>query len=173
MMIHSPGAFPTAFALVWGKQTRAAANISAITGIVCGIAIWIGTAHALYGESTIQTLGATLPCLYGHVTAFFIPLPVTVAISYAWPNPNFQWSELLAIKRIEDNAHGQVGAQASHFDEAAYFTPERVAYMKRMAKVAAIFGVVTFTGQVLLWPLPMYGARIIFSEGVRLILILY
>lgn len=138
---------------------------------MCGLAVWIGTSQALYGESTILTLGSTLPCVYGHVTAFFLPLPVTVIISYAWPNVDFQWSELLAIKRVEDNAHGEVGAEASRFDNAAYFTPERVRYMKRMARIAAIVGVLTFAGQVLLWPLPMYGARIVFSKGVSVLVL--
>jgi hypothetical protein len=50
------------------------------------------------------------------------------------------------------------------FNEESYFTPERVAYMKHMSKVAAIWAIATFAGQVLLWPLPMYGARTTFSK---------
>ncbi|KIW26206.1 uncharacterized protein PV07_09319 [Cladophialophora immunda] len=161
-----PGTFPTAFALCWKKQTRLAAIVSPVVGTAAGLAVWIGTARALYGSATIATLGQTLPCMYGCLTSSFVPLPLTLAISYLWPNKTFEWSDLLSIKRIEDDAHGKVGARATHFDEATYFSPERVAYMKRMSRIAVIWGIATFAGHVALWPLPMYGARIIFSKGL-------
>jgi hypothetical protein len=157
--------------LVWKRQTRAAAITAPLVGMSAGLAVWIGTAYGLYGAATITTLGQTLPCMYGCLTSSFVPLPVTVAISYLWPNPNFEWSDLLAIKRVEDDDHGRLAARASHFDQAAYFAPERVAYMKRMSKIAVIWGVATFAGQVALWPLPMYGARMIFSKGVSFLLL--
>ncbi|KAJ9644814.1 hypothetical protein H2204_001276 [Knufia peltigerae] len=161
-----PGCFPTAFALVWKGQTRAAAITAPIAGFASGISVWVGTAHAYYGGATIKTLGQTLPCLFGNLTSFLVPLPVTLVISYFWPNPSFEWSDLLSIKRIEDDEHGQVGAKASHFDAEAYFTPEKVRYMKRMSRLAVYWGIATFTGQVALWPLPMYGARFVFSKGL-------
>lgn len=163
----SPGCFPTIFTLTWKRQSRAAAIIAPIVGFAAGITAWVASAHSYYGEATITTLGQTLPCLWGNITSFFTPLPITLIISYSWPDKDFEWSKLLSIKRIEDDEHGKTGAKASHFDEAAYFTPERVAYMKRMARIAAYWAVATFVGQIALWPLPMYGARMIFSRNVR------
>ncbi|EXJ87089.1 hypothetical protein A1O3_04047 [Capronia epimyces CBS 606.96] len=159
-----PGTFPTAFALVWKRQTRAAAVISPLIGMACGLAVWIGTAYAYYGEATIASLGQTLPCLFGNITSSFVPLVITLAISYIWPDSNFEWSDLLSIKRVEDDEHGEVAAKASHFDAEAYFSPERVAFMKRMSRIAVFWGIATFAGQVALWPLPMYGARFVFSK---------
>ena len=159
--------FPTVLALVWKRQPRIAAIIAPIAGFAAGISVWVGTAYAYSGEATIKSLGQTLPCLFANMTSFFVPLPITLVISYVWPEPNFEWSDLLSIKRIEDNEHGKVGTTASHFNPETYFTPERVAYMKRMSRVALYWGIATFAGQWVLWPLPMYGARFIFGKKVR------
>ncbi|KIX03525.1 uncharacterized protein Z518_07078 [Rhinocladiella mackenziei CBS 650.93] len=145
--LSSPATFPTAFALVWKRQTRATAIISPLIGMACGLAVWVGTAYGLYGEATIKTLGMTLPCLYGNLTSSF-------------------WSDLLTIKRVEDDDRGQVGATATHFNADVYFSPDRVAYMKRVSRIAVYWGIATFAGQVVLWPLPMYGARFVFSKGL-------
>ena len=159
--------FPTVLALVWKRQPRIAAIIAPIAGFAAGISVWVGTAYAYSGQATIKSLGQTLPCLFANMTSFFVPLPITLIISYVWPEPNFEWSDLLSIKRIEDNEHGKVGTTASHFNPETYFTPERVAYMKRMSRVALYWGIATFAGQWVLWPLPMYGARFIFGKKVR------
>ncbi|KAL8788282.1 MAG: hypothetical protein Q9195_007379 [Heterodermia aff. obscurata] len=159
-----PGMFPTVLALVWKRQPRIAAIIAPIVGFAAGVSVWVGTAYAYSGEATIKSLGQTLPCLFGNMTSFFVPLPITLVISYIWPEPNFEWSDLLSIKRIEDNEHGKVGTTASHFNAETYFTSERVAYMKRMSRIALYWGIATFAGQWVLWPLPMYGARFIFGK---------
>lgn len=141
--------------------------IAPIVGFAAGITAWVASAHAYYGEATIKTLGQTMPCLWGNLTSFFAPLPITLGVSFFWPDTDFEWSKLLSIKRIEDDEHGKVGSKASHFDEVEYFTPERVAYMKRMSRIAVFWAVATFLGQIALWPLPMYGARFTFSKKVR------
>ena len=45
----------------------------------------LGTAYHYFGEISITSTGATMPCRFGCVVAFFAPLPVTVAISLLWP----------------------------------------------------------------------------------------
>ncbi|KAL5333096.1 hypothetical protein BJX70DRAFT_392458 [Aspergillus crustosus] len=55
---------------------------------------------------------------------------------------------------------------AAKFGREAYFSPEKVKYMKRLSKVAAIWAVATFFGQIVLWPLPMYGAKTVMSKGL-------
>ena len=166
MIICSPGMVPTVFALVWKRQPRIAAIIAPIAGFAAGVSVWVGSAYAYYGEATIPSLGQSLPCLYGNLTSFFVPLPITLIISYFYPQPDFEWSNLLSIKRIEDKEHCQAGTTASRFDEQAYFTPERVAYMKCMSRYALFWGVATLAGQWVLWPLPMYGARYIMGKKV-------
>ncbi|CEL11813.1 hypothetical protein ASPCAL14909 [Aspergillus calidoustus] len=173
-----PSTFPTCFALLWRKQTKAAAIISPILGMAAGFAVWFGTAHALYGEITITTTGKTLPCMYACLTSMFVPLPVAVLLSIRNKDP-FDWDEFLTIERVSDKratedqdedtegtANNARNTHTHHFNKETYFTPDRVAYMKRMSRIAAIWAVATFLGQILLWPLPMYGAKMVMSRGL-------
>jgi hypothetical protein len=161
-IISCPGVFPTCFALLWSRQTKAAAITAPIVGAACGLAVWLGTAYHYYGEITIDSTGGTMPCLFGVVTSFVVPLPISVAISLARPEV-FDFSVFNRIERVK-NEHGE--SVKDREDEANYFSPERVKYMKRMSRWAAFWAVFTLTGHVLLWPLPMYGAKMTFSKSV-------
>lgn len=126
-----------------------------------GVAVWVSVAQNMYGSASIPNLGKTFPCMYGSIASAFVPLPLCIGISYAWPDRNFEWQQLLeAIQRVEDEEHGQVSAKASHFNVAEYFSPERSAYMLRMARIALYVGIFTFVCQFILWPLPMYGGKL-------------
>ena len=43
--------------ILWRRQSRMAAIISPLLGMATGIAVWIGSAHALYGELTVANTG--------------------------------------------------------------------------------------------------------------------
>ncbi|KAL3465741.1 Sodium:solute symporter family-domain-containing protein [Aspergillus heterothallicus] len=161
-----PGTFPTCFALLWRRQSKLAAIVSPIVGMAAGFAVWFGTAHALYGEITITTTGKTLPCMYACLTSMFVPLPVAVGLSLLRP-ANFDWDEFLTIERVSDKDSSSSSISShNRFDRETYFSPEKVKYMKRMSKIAAIWAVATFFGQIVLWPLPMYGAKTVMSRGL-------
>lgn len=104
-----------------------------------------------------------MPCLFGCVTSFVVPLPTTVAISLLWPK-EFDWQVFATdIKRVQSE-HGT--ALHDQQERESYFTPERVKYMKRMSRWAAGWAAATIIGHVLLWPLPMFGAKMTFSKSV-------
>ncbi|KAF1846190.1 SSS family solute:Na+ symporter [Cucurbitaria berberidis CBS 394.84] len=158
----NPGIFPTMFALLWKRQTKTAAIVSPIFGMACGLSVWFGTAYHYFGEITIKTTGATMPCLFGCITSFAVPLPTTVAISLLWP-AEFDWNVFATeIKRVRSE-HGT--ALHDQEERESYFTPERVKYMKRMSRLAAGWATATILGHVLLWPVPMFGAKMTFSKG--------
>jgi hypothetical protein len=162
--VINPGVFPTVFALLWKRQTRAAAIIAPLVGMACGVSAWLSTAKAYHGEISIASTGSTMPNLWGGVTAFFVPLPVTVGISLLFPR-HFEWDVFKSIEavKVEDGVEqGEAGGR-----QETWFTPERVAYMKRMSRWAAFWSVFTLLGHLLLWPLPMYGAKMVFSKTVR------
>jgi Na+/proline symporter len=161
--INSPGVFPTVFSLLWKRQTKAAAIISPLVGMTCGLSVWFGTAYAYYGEVTIASTGSTLPCLFGVVTAFFTPLPVTVFISMAFPTEPFNFGIFGKISRVTAD-HTPTIPEVN--GEEQWFTPERMQYMKKMSRWAAFWSIITLIGHVLLWPLPMYGAKMVFSKQV-------
>ena len=162
-IVICPGTFPTCFALLWKGQTKAAAIVSPILGLVCGFSVWFGTAYAYSGEITITSTGATLPCMFACLTSSFVPLPTSIFISLMWPE-EFDWNKFREIERVRPEEH----TSNEKFDQGAYFSGEQVTYMKRMSWWAAFWAIVSFAGQVLLWPLPMYGARMIFSKKVTL-----
>lgn len=159
-IVVCPGAFPTIFALLWDRQTKPAALIAPVVGMACGFAVWFGTAYHYSGEITITSTGKSLPCMFGCITSMFVPVPVSLAISFIWP-ARFDWEIFRRIERV-GNEHDQ----SQKFDSEAYFTPERIQYMKRMSFWAVVWSLVAFFGQIILWPLPMYGAKMIFTKKV-------
>ncbi|KAF4460306.1 Sodium solute symporter [Fusarium albosuccineum] len=160
--VINPGVFPTCFALLWKGQTRLAAIIAPIVGMACGISVWLGTAYAYFGEVSIASTGGTMPCLFGCVTSFFVPLPVTLIISLAKPG-TFDWTVFNQIESVKSE-YGRTAEQESQ--QANWFTPERVQFMKRMSRWAAFWSAFTLTGHILLWPLPMYGAKMFFEAWI-------
>lgn len=163
-IVVCPGAFPTIFALLWDRQTKAAAVIAPIVGMACGFGVWFGAAYHYGGAITIKTTGLSLPCMFGCITSMFVPVPVSVAVSYIWPS-RFDWAVFRDIKRVGDETSGHLQQK---FDVDVYFDPERVQYMKRMSKWAIFWSLFAFFGQIILWPLPMYGAKFIFNKTVCL-----
>uniref|UniRef100_A0A0B7K4Z2 Urea active transporter n=1 Tax=Bionectria ochroleuca TaxID=29856 RepID=A0A0B7K4Z2_BIOOC len=156
----NPGVFPTLFTLLWRGQTRLAAIVSPIVGMICGISVWLSTAWYYFGEISIASTGATKPNLFGCLVSFFVPLPVTLLISLAQPQ-SFDWSNFNQIKSIKTE-HGRAAQLGT--DQAEWFTPERIQYMKRMSRWAAFWAIFTILGHALLWPLAMYGAKMVFSK---------
>uniref|UniRef100_A0A8H7THW5 Urea active transporter n=1 Tax=Bionectria ochroleuca TaxID=29856 RepID=A0A8H7THW5_BIOOC len=156
----NPGVFPTLFTLLWRGQTRLAAIVSPIVGMICGISVWLSTAWYYFGEISIASTGATKPNLFGCLVSFFVPLPVTLLISLAQPQ-SFDWSNFNQIKSIKTE-HGRAAQLGT--DQAEWFTPERIQYMKRMSRLAAFWAIFTILGHALLWPLAMYGAKMVFSK---------
>jgi hypothetical protein len=152
----NPGCIPTLLTLLWSRQTRLAAAVAPILGMACGLSVWLGTAYAYFGAITIASTGSTMPCLFGCVTAIFVPLPTSVIISLLWPE-KFNW-EIFAtdIKRVRaedassvvDTAEIERRQDRDDRERAAYFTPERVAYMKRMSRWAAGWAAFTLWSRV-------------------------
>ncbi|KAF7545222.1 hypothetical protein G7Z17_g9343 [Cylindrodendrum hubeiense] len=99
-ILSCPGIIPLALTLCWSGQTRLAAIISPILGFFTGLSIWLGTAHAIYGEINMTTTGASLPALYGAIGSFFSPALYSVLISQYKPY-KFDWRQFLVIEITE------------------------------------------------------------------------
>lgn len=161
----NPGVFPTCFALLWKGQTQIAAITAPLVGMAAGISVWMGTSYALYGEVTIASTGGTLPNLYGCVTAFILPLIVSVGISLVKP-ANFDWNTFSQIQSVRSEHNRAIPNQPV---EDPYIAPEKLRYMAKMSRWAAFWYGLTICGHILLWPLAMYGAKYVFSKKVRLL----
>ena len=132
-----------------------------------GLAVWLGTANAMYGSVTVATTGQILPCVYGTVASAFSPVPYTLIIT-AFKPQNFRWEdfrkEKLAFDTDLDGSANTIDAtleaELAQGDEG----PGSQTHLKRWGRIAAYWSIATFLGHWVLWPLPMYASKYIFSK---------
>ena len=91
--------FPTAFTIVWRKQTKLGAISGCLTGLAAGLTAWLATAKSYYGEITVETTGMSYPTLAGNLAAIMTGLIVTVTITLIKPD-NFDWEITRAINAV-------------------------------------------------------------------------
>ncbi|KAF9630733.1 urea active transporter [Lasiodiplodia theobromae] len=166
-VITCPGIFPTALTILWRQQSRAAAILAPTLGMATGIAVWLGTAHAFYGEVSIASTGATLPCMYGTVAATVAPLPYSLAITALTGGQGWEWSEFRREKlafEVEVSGRDAGLERAVEEGEGGEDAEEARKRLKRWGRIAAGWAAATFLGHWVLWPLPMYAARYVFGE---------
>ncbi|KAH9995873.1 Sodium:solute symporter family-domain-containing protein [Xylariaceae sp. FL0662B] len=111
-MVKCPGIFPLIFTILWSRQSKLAAVVSPVLGMLCGIAVWLSTTYALYGVVNMQTTAMQLPALYGELTSVFAPLFVSVFLSYVGPKEVFDWRDFLNIGLVGDDGDGEKTAQS-------------------------------------------------------------
>lgn len=158
-VLTCPGIFPTVFAILWKKQSTAAAVVSPILGLFTGLAVWIGTAYAFYGEISVASTGQAVPCTWGTTASALSPALYSIVISLVRP-ANYSWADFSKEKLSlgEDTRTPDDGTEAA----SAYQVNK--ALLKRWGRLAAIWSLATFFGHWVLWPLPMYASKYIFSQ---------
>ena len=143
-VLTCPGIIPTVFTILWKRQSQAAAIASPLLGMATGIAVWLGSAHALYGGISVATTGQTLPCVYGTVASALSPAVYSIAITLVKPQ-NYDWAdfrnEKLAFTK-DDGADSET--QASSYED------DRLK-LKRWGTIAAVWAAATFLGHWVLW----------------------
>ncbi|KKO97694.1 urea active transporter [Trichoderma harzianum] len=172
-VVTCPGIFPLILTILWNKQSALAAVVSAIAGLGTGLGVWLGTAQALFGEVTVDSTGQTLPCMYGTVASALSPLLYTVILSLIWPD-NYDWARFTDEKLLLDSdtsaeesereapiRQSNKGGVLSEASEAVYDQTDL-----RWQRYALLWSLFSFFGIWVLWPLPMYGAKYIFSKVV-------
>ncbi|KAM6486912.1 Sodium:solute symporter family-domain-containing protein [Trichoderma sp. SZMC 28011] len=166
-VLTCPGIFPTVFTILWKRQSWAAAIISPLLGMATGIAVWLGSAHALYGEVTVASTGQSLPCVYGTVASALSPALYSIVISLIKP-ANYDWAdfrkERLAFSKT-DSVDPQVTTDSKTPAVTVSDYSEDAAKFSKWGKIAAFWAAATFLGHWVLWPLPMYGSKYIFDKG--------
>lgn len=191
-VLTCPGIFPTVFTILWRRQSKAAAIISPLLGMVTGLAVWLGSAHSLYGSITVDTTGSLYACAYGTAASAFSPLPYSLLITWASGGQNFDWADFKKEKlafnsnaspssasTLHEPAAGVSGSDEKHVDQhdsekttAVYTTdindphhPQNQIFLLRWVKVAAFWSAATFLGHWVLWPLPMYASHYVFTKS--------
>ncbi|KAL7802975.1 Na+/solute symporter [Trichoderma afarasin] len=170
-VVTCPGIFPLILTILWNKQSALAAVVSAIAGLGTGLGVWLGTAQALFGEVTVDSTGQTLPCMYGTVASALSPLLYTIILSLIWPD-NYDWARFTDEKLLLDSdtsaeesereapvRQSSKGGVLSEASEVVYDQTDL-----RWQRYALFWSLFSFFGIWVLWPLPMYGAKYIFSK---------
>jgi hypothetical protein len=158
-VLTCPGIFPTVFAILWKRQSTVAAVISPILGLLTGLAVWIGTAHALYGEISVASTGQAVPCTWGTTASALSPALYSIIISLIKP-ANYNWADFNKEKlSLEDDTQ----APKTDAEALSEYKTNKV-QLKRWGRLAAIWSLATFFGHWVLWPLPMYASKYIFSQ---------
>jgi Na+/proline symporter len=102
-IIACPGILPLILTLLWSKQTKLAAILGPLLGLLSGVATWLSLSWYWSGAINIQTTQVQIPGLYGAIVSFFSPALYSVIISLAWPS-RFNWREFLRIYLIKTRA---------------------------------------------------------------------
>ncbi|KAI3585498.1 Sodium:solute symporter family-domain-containing protein [Fusarium oxysporum f. sp. albedinis] len=170
-ILTCPGVIPLIFTIIWRKQTKLAAISSAFLGMATGLGVWLGSAYAYSGEVTVASTGGTLPCMYGTVASLFSPLLYSVIITYIRPG-NYDWSHLKEQRLAVESDDSSSGSESSQGKGTEQVTTTETASNQtfdgnnqhRWTKYALWWAIATFLGHWVLWPLPMYAAKFIFSQ---------
>lgn len=113
--------------------------------------------------------------MYGTVASLFSPLLYSVAVTYIRPD-NYDWSRFkeqrLAVEPDEsssgsDTPQGKGPEQVTTTETASNETFDDND-QRRWTKYALWWAIATFLGHWVLWPLPMYAAKFIFSKEASL-----
>ena len=101
-IIACPGIIPMMLSLLWSRQTKLAAFLAPLLGLISGLVTWLSLSWKWAGVINITTTQQQLPGLYAACVSFFSPLLYSVIISLAKPE-QFDWREFLRIDLIEDD----------------------------------------------------------------------
>jgi Na+/proline symporter len=68
---------PISLAIVWKRTNRVAATAGALTGLVCGVTIWLASSYAFYGTLSVSTTSQNMSLLSGNITSIMVGGMVT------------------------------------------------------------------------------------------------
>jgi hypothetical protein len=187
--------FPTAFTIVWKKQTRAGAIAGCLTGLAAGLIAWFTTAYHYYGEITVASTGTEYATLAGCLASIMTGLIVTVAISLVKPD-DFDWEITRAINAVptiqgvgqdvldssRSTADGEKSSQVAPTSKSSTPTPpselepeaamhvpgpqeDSPSSLRSAFKLACISSFVLTFVLDFLLPMPMFFSHYIFSKG--------
>ena len=89
--------------------------ISPIIGLVCGLVVWTTTAYHYYREVTVASLGGQLPCMFGGLTALFLPGVVSIVVSLTVRPHIFDWNQLRQAELIISEEEEHISNQKIEF----------------------------------------------------------
>jgi hypothetical protein len=169
-VIISSAVLPATLTLLWKRQNKWAAMLSPPLGLACALIAWLVTAKKQFGELTVASTGSNMPMLAGNVTALLSPVLFVPLFTFAFGADNYDWESMAAIRKVDDhdvaNAEGvdlELVPGAAEETEAEKEKEHKM--LLRASKIAKIMTVLMTVSLLVLWPMPMFGSKYIFSKS--------
>ena len=143
---------PISLATVWKRTNKVAATPGALTGLVCGVTIWLASSYAFYGTLSVSTNSQNMPLLAGNITSILVGGLVTLLGSLMRPD-NFDFKLMKQKVMIVD---AKIRRAVEHESDEEY--------LKRWSKFGYKFGVALILILVVAWPVPLYLSGYVFSK---------
>ncbi len=142
---------PISLAILWDRIGRRAATAGAITGLAAGVAGWLATSVAMYGEITVHSTGSITPMLVGNILSIMTSLAVCLGGSAA-SGARFDFRALKQkIIIVDDRVRS-----ALHRKDNDRMLEKASATYKRLGVGAAVVLPVA-------WPAPLYLSGYVFT----------
>jgi SSS family transporter len=154
---------PMACTVMWKKQSWIACVFAPLISSAAGIIAWLLTTHSRYGEVTLATTSELIPLAAGNMMSLLGPAVIVPVISFIFPD-NYDWARLKEIKaKTEDSTVTSTLTEEQHVVAQEVHGDLEDARLIKARQRAIIASVVMTFAYLLLWPIPMYGSRYIFS----------
>lgn len=159
--------FPMYSTILWNKQNKAAILFAAPLGSLTAIACWLSSAYALEGAVTVDTTSAILPLVVGNSVSLFSGALYSILLTFIFGPDNFDWSRFKTELQVIDDSDikGLSPEQLAEQVATKHLSPEDEKALRRGKKVGIVMAVVLCLIFVVLFPLPMYGTRYVFSQS--------
>jgi hypothetical protein len=176
-VLISSAVVPLTLTLLWSKQSKLAAIVSPIFGFCAAISTWLAVTKSMYGVITIESTSQNMPMMSGNLVALFSPVLVTIVISLIKPD-NFNFDATRGIEVVDDTdvtdqvagdfheANNEVSPQIDAVQaEKLVNTQEEIDSMNKSSRFAKISSVTLSLILFVLWPLPMFFSKYVFSKS--------
>lgn len=170
-VIISSAVLPAALTLLWSKQSWLACTLTPPLGLACSLAAWLIQAKVQYGNLSVESTGSNYPMLAGNVVALLSPLVFIPILTYVLSKPqNYDWISMRNIRKGDDHdvasaqhvALESIPGESEQTEQASRIGQMKLYRNGRIARYLTLFLSVSL---LLLWPIPMYGSKYIFSKG--------
>ncbi|KEZ45051.1 putative urea active transporter 1 [Scedosporium apiospermum] len=168
-VLISAAVLPATLTLVWKGQNKWAAVLTPPIGTILAIIAWLVTAKKKCGKLDIECTGSNDPMLAGNVVALLVPLVLIPIFTLVWGVDKYDWQTMAAIRKADDHElTEQAGVDLEEVpgghEETVTESAEEQRVLRKALKISVSTTIFMTLALLVLWPLPMYGSKYVFSK---------
>ncbi|UJR34814.1 hypothetical protein I4U23_027595 [Adineta vaga] len=157
-ILISSAVLPSVLTLLWKKQSKLAACLSPILGLICSILSWLLTTKYVFGKINIQTTGSNLSMLIGNLVALLSPLIFIPLCNFMKPDEVFyDFVSMREIKLIDDDLRNPNRTTVEEIER-------RIVYLKENSRFVRLLAIGIILCLNIFCPWPLYVSSYIFSQ---------